>query len=190
MINFTDRAKATITKIIAGAGDDCAGIRVRAHKVGRHTCQYQLHLVRTADTDPKDVVSDQGGFKAFVDPETVPLIQGARVDYIDDDTGSGFQIENPTTKPVWTEPVAQKIQKVIDEQLGPALAQHGGWIELVEVEGDCAHVQLGGGCQGCAGARATLKNGIESVITREVPEVKRVVDDTDHGAGADPYHGH
>ena len=190
MMNFTDRAKSTISQIIAGAGDDCAGVRVRAHKVGRHTCQYQLHLVRTADTEKEDVVTDHGGFKAYVDPATAPLMEGAQIDFIDDETGSGFQIDNPSAKPAWSDPVAQKVQKVIDEQLGPALAQHGGWVELVEVEGECAHVQLGGGCQGCAGARATLKDGIESVITREVPEVKQVVDDTDHGAGAAPFHHH
>jgi len=111
------------------------------------------------------------------------------VDFVDDETGRGFQIDNPAARPTWNDPIAQKVQKVIDDTLGPALAQHGGWVELVTVEGDCAHVELGGGCQGGAGARATLKNGIESVIVRDVPEIKRVVDDTDHGAGATPYPG-
>ena len=163
---------------------------MRAHKVGRHTCQYQLHLVRVADVEAKDVVTDYGSFNAYVDPETVTLMEGAKIDFVDDETGSGFQVDNPAAKPTWSDPVAQRVQTVIDDFLGPSLAQHGGWVELVSIDGDCAHVQLGGGCQGCAGARATLKDGIESVITREVPEVKSVVDDTDHGAGVDPYQHH
>jgi Fe/S biogenesis protein NfuA len=84
--------------------------------------------------------------------------------------------------------LAQKVQKVIDERIAPSLAGHGGWVELLSVDGDAATIQFGGGCQGCGMSQVTLKEGIESAILQEVPEIKRVLDDTDHTAGANPYY--
>jgi Fe-S cluster biogenesis protein NfuA len=69
-----------------------------------------------------------------------------------------------------------------------AVAGHGGWVELVGVEGDAAIIQFGGGCQGCGMAQVTLKEGIETAILQEVPEIKRVLDDTDHDSGSNPYY--
>ena len=65
---------------------------------------------------------------------------------------------------------------------------HGGMARLAGVEGDTAYVRLGGGCQGCGMATVTLDQGIESAILAAVPEVKRVVDVTDHAAGESPYY--
>jgi Fe/S biogenesis protein NfuA len=83
--------------------------------------------------------------------------------------------------------VSAKVQKVITEKLLPSLSSHGGWLELNRVEGDTAYVVLGGGCQGCASARETLKFGVEAAIKEDVPEIAHVVDETDHTAGDAPY---
>ncbi|HHN73873.1 MAG TPA: iron-sulfur cluster assembly accessory protein, partial [Acidobacteria bacterium] len=88
------------------------------------------------------------------------------------------------------DPVAKKVQLVLDERVQPSLAQHGGWIELVEVSDGVAYVQLGGGCQGCSGAQATLSEGIRHAIIEQVPEISDVVDRTDHGAGTNPFMSH
>ena len=69
----------------------------------------------------------------------------------------------------------------------PALAQHGGWIELVEVKEGVAYVQLGGGCQGCSDASATLNQGVRTAICQSVPEITDVVDRTDHAGGSAPF---
>jgi Fe/S biogenesis protein NfuA len=187
MITFTDAARTEFEKVITDSGPDTKGIRVRAAKLGQHTYRYQLLLVKEDEIEADDQVVDLGNFKAYLDPETADCMTEATVNFVSEGGDTGFDIQNPGAEVRWDDPLAQKVQEVLDKQVTPALASHGGWCELVKVEGDAAHVQLGGGCQGCAGARATLKQGIEVMITREVPEIKAVVDETDHDSGHNPF---
>lgn len=83
--------------------------------------------------------------------------------------------------------VAQRVIQVLDRQVNPAIASHGGHAQLVAVEEEVAYLRLGGGCQGCGMATVTLSQGIEVAIIESVPEITRVVDVTDHAAGANPY---
>jgi Fe/S biogenesis protein NfuA len=78
--------------------------------------------------------------------------------------------------------------QVIDDQINPAIAMHGGSAELVAVEEGTAYVRLGGGCVGCGMATVTLSQGIEVAITEAVPEVTNVIDVTDHASGTNPYY--
>ena len=80
------------------------------------------------------------------------------------------------------------ISELFEEQINPALASHGGFVRLVKIEGRDVHVEMGGGCQGCASSKATLKLGIETAIRRVAPQVRNIVDATDHTAGANPYY--
>ena len=84
-------------------------------------------------------------------------------------------------------PVAERITEVLNRQINPSIASHGGHAELVAVEDDVAYLRLGGGCQGCGMASVTLSQGIEVAIRDNVPEIARVVDVTDHAAGENPY---
>jgi Fe/S biogenesis protein NfuA len=81
----------------------------------------------------------------------------------------------------------QRVQKVFDEQINPAVAMHGGFITLVDVKGKRVFVEMGGGCQGCGAANMTLKAGIEALLIEEIPEVEEVIDTTDHSHGDNPY---
>jgi Fe/S biogenesis protein NfuA len=83
--------------------------------------------------------------------------------------------------------VAQRVTQVIEHQINPSIASHGGRAELVAVEEGTAFLRLGGGCQGCAMASVTLTQGIKVAITDAVPEVTEVVDVTDHQSGDNPY---
>jgi len=80
-----------------------------------------------------------------------------------------------------------KIEEIINEQINPQVASHGGVIKLEEVRDDNVYVTMGGGCQGCGMANATLKRGIETYIKNSFPEIKEVIDVTDHDSGANPY---
>jgi Fe/S biogenesis protein NfuA len=84
--------------------------------------------------------------------------------------------------------VAQRVLQVLDEQINPAIASHGGVAELVAVEDNIAYLRLGGGCQGCGMAAVTLSQGIEVAILDSVPEITEVIDVTDHASGANPYY--
>ena len=83
--------------------------------------------------------------------------------------------------------VARRITAVLDREVNPNIASHGGHAELAAVEGAIAYLRLGGGCQGCGMATVTLSQGIEVAITEAVSEIDRVVDVTDHASGTNPY---
>ena len=82
----------------------------------------------------------------------------------------------------------EKIEYLIDHQINPGVAAHAGFVQLIEVKDDTVYVRLGGGCQGCSAADFTLRQGIESIIRREIPEIRQILDVTDHAAGLNPYY--
>jgi len=81
-----------------------------------------------------------------------------------------------------------RIQQLLDESINPAVAGHGGFVQLIDVKDNVVYIQMGGGCQGCGMADVTLKAGIERMIMEEVPEVTEVLDTTDHASGNNPYY--
>jgi NFU1 iron-sulfur cluster scaffold homolog, mitochondrial len=82
----------------------------------------------------------------------------------------------------------EKIQRILDEQINPAIASHGGTISLIDVQGTRVFIQMGGGCQGCGSATATLREGVETALRDQVPEIGEILDVTDHAAGTNPYY--
>lgn len=84
--------------------------------------------------------------------------------------------------------IREQIEELFEKEINPAIASHGGRVELAEVDGTKVYVRLGGGCQGCASANATLKHGIEKAIKSIIPEITEVLDATDHAAGINPYY--
>jgi Fe/S biogenesis protein NfuA len=81
-----------------------------------------------------------------------------------------------------------RVQELIDTMINPAVAGHGGFVELIDVQESRVYLQMGGGCQGCGAADITLKSGIERLIKEELPEVTEVLDTTDHSSGTNPYY--
>lgn len=82
----------------------------------------------------------------------------------------------------------RQIEKVLDDQIRPALASHGGDIEVIDYDNQKLFVKLTGGCQGCSSSKATLKDGIERLLIGKFPEmITEVVDLTDHAAGDNPF---
>ena len=135
---------------------------------------------------------------AIVVPECdFEKVRGATIDWLDDPFGGGgLRVDNPNTpSPAIGAPppadlsgdVPQRVIQVLDQQVNPSIAAHGGRAELVAVEQGTAYLRLGGGCQGCAMATVTLSQGIETAITQAVPEITSVVDVTDHQSGTNPY---
>jgi Fe-S cluster biogenesis protein NfuA len=86
------------------------------------------------------------------------------------------------------EVVREEIQKVIDTEVNPGVAGHGGRITLTAITGNTVTIEMGGGCQGCSAADLTLKQGIHSSFRKAVPYVGAIYDETDHAAGSNPYY--
>ncbi|GJL80265.1 MAG: hypothetical protein NPINA01_32540 [Nitrospinaceae bacterium] len=85
------------------------------------------------------------------------------------------------------ESIREGIQKVIDTEVNPGVAGHGGNITLMDITGNTVTIQMGGGCQGCSAADLTLKQGIHTSFRNAVPKVGAILDETDHSAGVNPY---
>jgi Fe/S biogenesis protein NfuA len=187
MISFTDAARQKVREYMDQAENGCIGLRVMADRQGRHHFRYNLTLVLEGETYDKDLVLDQGLFTAYVDPQSAELLEGATIDFVSDFSGTGFRFDNPRAAVEWDDPVAQRVQQVLDDKVAPAVGGHGGWVELLAVEGETAVIQFGGGCQGCGMSHVTLKEGIERIILEEVPEIRTIIDGTDHESGENPY---
>jgi Fe-S cluster biogenesis protein NfuA len=84
--------------------------------------------------------------------------------------------------------IRNKIVDLLDSQINPAVAAHGGYIELLDVIDNNVFIRMGGGCQGCGMANVTLKQGVEELIREQIPEVGQILDTTDHAAGQNPYY--
>ena len=82
----------------------------------------------------------------------------------------------------------EKIQYLIDRQINPGVAEHGGSVGVVAVKDNILYLRLYGGCQGCGAADFTLKQGIETIVKRAVPEIAQIIDLTNHRAGMNPYY--
>jgi Fe/S biogenesis protein NfuA len=182
MIDFTETARERVLRFL----ETQRGQGVTALRVAGTKSEQKLWLVKPDDRRDDDAMLEMGGFEVFVDPMSQKQLSGATVDFVDDVMQSGFRLFWPSPK--WDEPVAQRVQDVLDREINPGVASHGGMVTLEGVKGDAAIVRLGGGCQGCGAADVTLKSGIEQAILAAVPEIKRVLDVTDHASGTNPYY--
>jgi len=123
--------------------------------------------------------------------DSVARLKGSTITVAD----GGLSIDNPNSASPkiptggagLTGPVAEQVTTLLETRINPAIASHGGFAELVAVEGDTAFLRLGGGCQGCGLAAVTLRQGIEVAIKEAIPEILNVVDVTDHASGENPY---
>ncbi len=185
LLEVTTAAQEKIHAVIQTEEVEVEGLRIGIQGRTATAFQYSLGLATEAEAD--DIVVECDNFKVLVDADSAADLSGAVIDYVDDLNSSGFKIENPNT-PTWDNPKAQKIQELIDERINPAVAAHGGQIELLNVGDDAVYIHMGGGCQGCGMANATLKHGIEAMIQEAFPEIKHVIDTTDHAAGDNPYY--
>src|SRR3972149_6124992 len=186
MFTVSEVAKNKVLALLESQGKKGSALRVAITGRGPGGFQYDLRFVEDGDKGPEDVVEDAGGFQVFIDSASAQNLNGATLNFVEGIHQSGFSVENPNS--IWTEPKAKAIQEVIDTQINPGVASHGGFVTLLDVKEDTAYIALGGGCQGCGMANVTLKQGIEVLIKQAVPEIKQVVDTTDHAGGTNPFY--
>jgi Fe/S biogenesis protein NfuA len=185
MLEFTDKARDWIAKIIDSQPDKDYAVRLAVSGRSAGGFQYDMGLMKLDEAKPGDVVVDIGAFKTYVDAESAKHLQGAKVDLVESLGQSSLKVDNPN--PVWTDPLAAEVQKVLDAEINPGVASHGGYVQLLDVKEGTAYVKMGGGCQGCGMASVTLKQGVEVAIKRAVPQITAVLDTTDHASGTNPY---
>lgn len=198
MIQFTDRARDMILTFLGRGQGQFEALRIRETDGGSPMApRYELTLVGADESEPEDVPVDGGGFKVLVEKDSAEGLEGATVDYVQRENEAGFEVR-PARTAAPAAPggngegpngeLAEKVQDVLDNQVNPAVASHGGFIRLVDVEGTEIYMEMGGGCQGCALSRMTLRQGVERMLRQHVPEITAVHDVTNHEAGEDPFY--
>ena len=198
LIAITDKAREKVLGFREGVADSerqAMWVEVTGVQGSEWTYNISLKPVDGAGADDSLEYFDDLG--VVVPASDVEKLRGAVVDWSDDMMSGGLTVENPN-KPSpamgarppadLSGPVQQRVQQVLVDQINPAIAAHGGSAELVALEEDTAYVRLGGGCVGCGMASVTLGQGIEVAILEAVPEVRQVVDVTDHASGTNPYY--
>ena len=180
---------AAVAKIEAarksGPGPDaCLRIAITGLSAGQF--KYDLRLVVPEQAIDSDVTVDTAGTRIYIDAASADRLRGATVDLDTSAFGGAISIVNPNDG--WTDPLSARVQDVLDQQVNPGVASHGGHVDLIEVRDGTAYIQLGGGCQGCAQVDVTLGQGIRVAIMGAVPEIHTVVDSTDHASGTNPYY--
>ena len=201
LLAITEKAQQKVLGFREGVADaerQAMWVEVTGVKGGEWTYNISLKPVDGAGPDDSLQYADDLGI--VVPAADVDKLRGATVDWSDDLMSGGLLVVNPNkpdpASPAiggrppadLSGPVPQRVMQVLSEQINPAIAAHGGSAELVAVEEDTAYVRLGGGCVGCGMAPVTLGQGIEVAIMQAVPEVRQVVDVTDHASGTNPYY--
>lgn len=186
MLNITELAKNEIVALLEAQDRQGSALRVAIIGRGPGGFVYDLRFVESARKAPDDVLVDAGPFQIFIDPASAPKLKGATLEFIEGVRQSGFRIDNPN--PLWDDAMAKAVQEVIDTKINPGVGMHGGFVTLLDVKDGIAYVALGGGCQGCGMANVTLKQGVEVIIREAVPEIRQVLDTTDHAGGSNPYY--
>jgi Fe/S biogenesis protein NfuA len=186
MITITDNAKNKILEFMKTENQTDLSLRIAITGRGLGGFEYTLGFVKETEKRPEDAVVDAGSFKVLIDPDSAPKLKGATLDYVAGLFQSGFKIDNPNS--IWDDPKAAAVQRVIDTQINPGIAAHGGFVTLLDVRDDIAYIALGGGCHGCGLVDVTLRQGIEVMIKKAVPEIRQVIDTTDHASGTHPFY--
>lgn len=176
-------------------GDQEYGLSIEVSGIRGAQFQYDLSFVPVEDRNAHQVREDHGGLAILIPDHDVEKLSGATLEL----TAQGLAMNNPNVphSPTITSdeprgdlagPMAERISVVLEENINPAIAMHGGMAELVSVDGTVAFLRLAGGCQGCGMAQVTLRQGIERILRESIPELTEVVDVTDHASGSDPYY--
>ena len=192
MIEITQAAQDYFSKLIAQQDDEGLGLRISVNHAGTPGAGCDLQFCPKGENMPDDVVNEYEGFNLYVANASEKWLEGAEIDFEDDPTGGQLTIKAPGIKgsePGKEASIEDRVDWLLQTEINPALASHGGRVALVEVtEQKEVILQFGGGCQGCGMADVTMKQGIEQTLTRNIPEITAVKDVTDHTSGTNPYY--
>ena len=194
MITFTDRAREVVLSLLEESEGKLEALRITMRQADSGSKpHFDLTLVGTDERESDDQEEDVGGFSILVKQSLVSQLDGATVDYVDRINESGFEVRTlGSNEPKKSQDppqgqIAERVREVLEVQVNPAIAAHGGMISLVNVEETDIFVEMSGGCQGCALSTATLRQGVERMLREAIPELTGVHDITDHSSGENPY---
>jgi Fe/S biogenesis protein NfuA len=193
MLTFTDAARDMLLAYMNQDDDGGLALRVTQRPGSPLNPHFELTLVSESDRAETDLAVDGGGFTVLVAEDDKEALEGATVDFVQRVNESGFEVRPVNQKTALSESggeLADRVRSVLETQINPAVASHGGAILLADVKGSEIFIEMAGGCQGCAMSRMTLRQGVERMLAQAIPEVTAVHDVTDHASGENPFFTH
>ena len=191
MINISDSAQAHFRKLVEREAIPGLGVRLSAVHPGTPRADARLEFAEPAELAGDEWAVDCDGFTLYVASDSVAWLDGAEIDYVYQGTGAQLTIRAPKIKgevPADSASLVERVRWVMENEVNPQLASHGGRATVQEVSADgVVLLRFGGGCHGCGMADVTLKQGIEKTLMARVPGVTAVRDATDHDTGQAPY---
>lgn len=198
ILAITDEALEVVLDARRGEAEpDQLGLFVEVSGSSGGAYTYDIWFEAAGDAGPRDKVERHGDLSVVFPDGSAEKLDGATLDVGDD----GLVIVNPNTpapEPGSLDPdsfgsldgpVAEAVLAVLEREINPQIASHGGRADLVGVDEEgIAYLQLSGGCQGCGMAQVTLSQGISVAIQDAVPDITQIVDVTAHAQGNNPYY--
>lgn len=192
MIDISERAQQHFLRLLSQQGVEDLSIRLRVTAPGTPAANCELEFCEAQDLAGGEWTIECAGFLFHIDGDSASWLDGATIDFEPNPTGGQLNIRAPKIKgevPGADSSLIARVRYVLEAEINPMLASHGGRVSLLEVDADGAVLlQFGGGCHGCGMVDVTLKQGIEKTLRERVPEITAVRDATDHAGGEKPYY--
>lgn len=191
MITLTDKALEVVRSHIDQCEGEFTALRIGIAGGTPLSPDFELTLIGSEEIRESERKVDADGLTLVVEGEWVSRLHGATVDFVERVNESGFEVTltgSTTAQEKFSDgPLAERVRDVLNTQINPAIASHGGEIILVDVKDTEIYLEMSGGCQGCAMSQMTLRQGVEKMVRQSVPEVSVIHDITDHSSGENPF---
>lgn len=190
-ITISEAAQAHFRKLL-DQQEEGTNIRIFVVNPGTPSAECGVSYCPPNAVEATDTEFTYNNFSAFVDEISLPFLDEAEIDYVTEELGAQLTLKAPNAKMrkvADDAPLIERVEYVIQTQINPQLANHGGKITLIEItEEGYAILQFGGGCNGCSMVDVTLKDGVERQLTELFPELKGAKDVTEHQRGEHSYY--
>ena len=185
-IDISRKAQDHIKKFLNASSEKIQGVSIIIETKTERKANYSIQFIELSDTPAENISIDFENIPVLVSKEVIPYLEGSEVDLNDKGELEAFNPNMSITEISGS--VEEQIQHVLDEEVNPMVASHGGVVSLLEVKDHNAYLEFGGGCQGCGMIDVTLKQGVEVMIKSQIPEIEAIYDVTDHAGGTNPYY--
>lgn len=191
MFKIDEDAEQYIANLFVQQDDKDLALKIDVNKAGTPIATVGFNFCTPSDLSAGFKKFPYNGFDAYIDEINFKYLENSSVQIKQGDGQVKLTISAPNSKgeePKSDAPLAQRLEYFLAAEVSPQLASHGGFVELVEVKDDKSVVlNFGGGCQGCSSVKITLKNGVETQLRSKFPEIKEVLDVTDHTQTENAY---
>ncbi len=191
MIEITNKAQEHLAKLVAKKKLPHLLLEILNAGTINSECRLQFYNAKTDKNAIDKIALEFHEFILYIAADNINFAKGIKIDLVSDDITkqeiiidcSNSNLSNDTE---WS--MKEKVQYIIDNEINPMLANHGGMVSVAEIDAEnIVYLRFGGGCQGCSMIDITLKQGIHNILHENIAGIKEIRDVTDHDQGKNPY---